>query len=122
MNGCAEEYDIIVVGAGISGGLSAAAYLQKAGLSVAVIERDQDGAPFSSFYERPPGVRFDVTPVNFSIVSPAIADLDLAAHGYRLNRPDVLYSTLDGAGRSITFYADPGKTKQELDRFSPADA
>ena len=122
MKDCAEEFDVIVVGAGISGGLPAAAYLQKAGCSVAVIERDKHGAPFSSFYERAPGVRFDVTPVNFSIMSPAIADLDLAAYGYRFSRSDIMYSTLDGSGRSITFFADPARSKQELARFSSADA
>ena len=122
MKDCAEEFDVIVVGAGISGGLPAAAYLQKAGCSVAVIERDKHGAPFSSFYERAPGVRFDVTPVNFSIMSPAIADLDLAAYGYRFSRSDIVYSTLDGSGRSITFFADPAQSKKELARFSSADA
>ena len=111
MKDCAEEFDVIVVGAGISGGLPAAAYLQKAGCSVAVIERDKHGAPFSSFYERAPGVRFDVTPVNFSIMSPAIADLDLAAYGYRFSRSDIVYSTLDGSGRSITFFADPARSR-----------
>jgi phytoene dehydrogenase-like protein len=122
MNDRAAEFDVIVVGAGISGGLPAGAYLQKAGCSVAVIERDKDGAPFSSFYERPPGVRFDVTPVNFSIMSPATADLDLANYGYRFTRPETLYSTLDGAGRPITFFADPIKLKDELTRYSSADA
>src|SRR3954465_12578111 len=117
-----EAFDVIVVGAGISGGLPAAAYLQKAGGSVAVVERDKDGAPFSSSYERPPGVRFDVTPVNFSIMSPAIADLDLATYGYRITRSEILYSTVDGAGRSITFFADPVKLKEELARYSSADA
>ena len=72
MQGYAEEFDVIVVGSGISGGLSAAAYLQKSGCSVAVIERDKRGAPFSSFYERSPGVRFDVAPVNFSVTQPRI--------------------------------------------------
>src|SRR5215813_8846123 len=122
MSDCRDVFDVIVVGAGISGGLPAAAYLQKAGCSVAVVERDKDGAPFSSSYERPPGVRFDVTPVNFSIMSPAIADLDLGAYGYRFDRSDILYSTLDGAGRAITFFADPAKLKEELARYSPADA
>lgn len=117
-----DHYDVIVAGAGISGGLSSAAYLQKAGCSVLVIERDKNGAPFSSTYERAPGVRFDVTPVNFSIVSPAIADLDLGSYGYEIKRPDVLFSTLDGAGRSLTLYADSDKTKQEFSRYSEKDA
>ncbi|TAL78882.1 MAG: NAD(P)/FAD-dependent oxidoreductase [Burkholderiaceae bacterium] len=117
-----DYFDVIVVGGGISGGLSAAAYLQKAGCSVLVIERDEKGAPFSSFYEKSPGVRFDVTPVNFSIVSPAIADLDLGSYGYEIKRPVVLFSTLDGAGRSLTLYADAERTRTEFSRYSEKDA
>ena len=33
-----DTFDVLVVGGGISGGLPAATYLQKAGLDVAVIE------------------------------------------------------------------------------------
>ncbi len=117
-----EQYDVIVVGAGISGGLPAAAYLQKAGYAVLVIERDPNGAPFASTYQRGPGVRFDVTPVNFSIVSPVIADLDLAAYGYKINRPEVLFSTLDGSGRRLTLYADPERSRAEVARYSEKDA
>lgn len=118
----ATTYDVLVVGGGISGGMSAAAYLQKAGCRVAVIERDAAGAPFSSFYEPAPGVRFDVTPVNFSIVSPAIADLELGRFGYRVRPPEVLFSTLDGAGRHMTLYADATRTRRELARHSARDA
>ncbi len=123
MNSIAQEqYDVIVVGAGISGGLPAAAYLQKAGFSVLVIERDENGAPFASTYDGAPGVRFDVTPVNFSVVSPVIADLDLAAYGYKINRPDVLFSTIDGSDHQLTLYADPERSKEQISRHSEKDA
>ncbi|HEX7381866.1 MAG TPA: FAD-dependent oxidoreductase, partial [Nevskiaceae bacterium] len=117
-----DTFDVLVVGGGISGGMPAAAYLQKAGCRVAVIERDASGAPFSSSYEAAPGVRFDVTPVNFSIVSPAIADLELGRFGYRVRPPEVLFSTLDGTGRHVTLYTDAARTFRELARYSAKDA
>ncbi|MDP2725642.1 MAG: FAD-dependent oxidoreductase, partial [Syntrophales bacterium] len=39
------EFDVIVVGAGING-IAAGAYLQKAGLDVAVVEREPECGPF----------------------------------------------------------------------------
>lgn len=116
------EFDVIVVGGGISGGLPAAAYLQRAGASVALVERSGVCGSFFRSYERAPGVRFDVAPVNFSCVSPALVDLELASYGYRIDYPDVLWSTLDGAGRAVTFFADLARTTAELARLSRADA
>ncbi len=117
-----HEFDVIVVGGGLSGGLPAAAYLQRAGASVALVETRDRTASFFSSYERGPGVRFDVAPVNFSCVSPALADLDLAAHGYRFDVPDVLHSTLDGSGNASTMYGDLTRTVNDLARFSERDA
>ena len=42
--------------------------------------------------------------------------------GYRIDFPSTLFSTIDGAGRSVTFYADRGRTAEQLARFSATDA
>src|SRR5205823_13125314 len=60
--------------------------------------------------------------VNFSVVSPASRDLDLTAHGYRIDLPEILYATLDGTGRTLTVYRDVERTATELVRHSRADA
>lgn len=116
------EYDVVVVGAGLSGGLPAAAYLQRAGASVALVERGPGCGAFFGSYERASGVRFDVAPVNFSCLSPVLADLGLAAHGYEVDFPEILWSTLDGAGNAVTFYGDLNRSAAELARLSAADA
>ena len=72
-----KEFDVVVLGAGLSGGLTAAAYLQKAGARVALVEQGIDADRFYLSYDLLPGVRFDHSPVNFSGLSPAIDDLGL---------------------------------------------
>lgn len=117
-----NDYDVVVLGAGLSGGLPAAAYLQKAGARVALVEQGIDAGRFYLSYELFPGVRFDHSPVNFSGLSPAIGDLDLEAHGYILTVPPVTFAAIDDGGASAVFYADMAKTYAELARHSVADA
>lgn len=52
----ALRYDVVVVGGGLSGGLPTAAYLQKAGLKVALLERRHELATFAPTTEPWPGV------------------------------------------------------------------
>jgi phytoene dehydrogenase-like protein len=117
-----REFDVVVVGAGLSGGLPAAAYLQKAGARVALVEQGLDAGRFYLSYDLLPGARFDHSPVNFSGLSPAVGDLDLTAHGYSLRIPEVTLAALDPAGASTVFYRDPARTHAQLARHSPADA
>lgn len=116
------HYDVIVVGGGLSGGLPAAAYLQKAGASVLVLEAAPQCGNFFRSYERAPGVLFDVAPVNFSRISPVLADLQLQSFGYEIDIPGISFSTMDGQGRTTTFFPDPGVTAERLGEYSAADA
>jgi beta-carotene ketolase (CrtO type) len=120
--GVTEEFDVVVLGAGLSGGLPAAAYLQKAGARVALVEQGIDAGRFYLSYELFPGVRFDHSPVNFSGLSPAMGDLELESHGYVLTTPEVSFAAIDGAGQSAVFYPDMARTGAELARYSAADA
>src|SRR3954454_25305673 len=117
-----REFDVVVLGAGLSGGLPAAAYLQKAGARVALVEQSIDAGRFYLSYDLLPGARFDHSPVNFSGLSPAVGDLDLEAHGYSLRMPEVTLAALDPQGASAVFYGDPARTHASLARHSEADA
>jgi beta-carotene ketolase (CrtO type) len=117
-----NDYDVVVLGGGLSGGLPAAAYLQKAGARVALVEQAIDAGRFYLSYELYPGVRFDHSPVNFSGLSPAIGDLGLEALGYTLAPPPVTFAAMDGKGQSAVFYPDVARTCAALARHSQADA
>ena len=117
-----RRFDVVVVGAGLSGGLPAAAYLQKAGFAVALVERRVDCGLFYSSYELVPGVLVDHSPVNFSCLAPAMLDLELERHGYRIHLPDLLYGVASRDGPSILLAAERARTRAELARLSPRDA
>ena len=97
------ECDVLVLGAGLSGGLPAATYLQKAGLKVVLIERGIDSGKFYHSYDLLPGLTFDHSPVNFSCMSSAVLDLDLQAEGYEIRLPPILHSVTDSKGNNATF-------------------
>ena len=117
-----REFDVVVLGAGLSGGLPAAAYLQKAGARVALVEQAIDAGRFYLSYDLLPGARFDHSPVNFSGLSPAIGDLELESFGYAQRLPEVTFAALDASGASAVFYGDPARTHAQLARHSQADA
>jgi beta-carotene ketolase (CrtO type) len=122
MGGRMREFDVIVVGGGLSGGLPAAAYLQRAGAEVAVVERGIDCGRFYLSYELFPGLLFDHSPVNFSGLSPVVRDLELGDLGYRLAPTEIAYSTIDRGGRTLTVHADGARTVAEIERYSRVDA
>lgn len=117
-----REFDIVVVGAGLSGGLPAAAYLQRAGQDVVLLEQGIEAGSFFRSYEVFPGVLFDHSPVNFSDLSPVVEDLQLREHGYALEPTEIAYSTIDRAGTSLTIETTPARTAAALARRSPADS
>lgn len=117
----AADFDVVVLGAGLAGGLPAAAYLQRAGGRVCLVEGGPECGPFYRSYDVA-GIRFDHSPVNFSVMSPALEELELERYGYRVRRPEILYGTLDGRGRTTVFQSDPSRTAAELARWSERDA
>ena len=50
--GVAETFDMVVIGGGVSGGLPAATYLQKAGLRVLIVEANSELGTFCCTHER----------------------------------------------------------------------
>ncbi len=115
------NYDVLVLGAGLSGGLPAATYLQKAGYNVGLLEQADECGQFFSSYRRH-GVLFDHSPVNFSCMSPAVEDLELTKFGYETHPPERLFATRDGQGRTIAYYSNPERTATNLATYSESDA
>ena len=116
------QYDVVVVGAGHNG-LTAAAYLQKAGAKVLVVERRHEtgGALVTEEFS---GFRFNLH-ANYMLmldVAPPFSDLGLEADGCVYVRPDVEASLLMKNGGAVTLYSDLEKSVASIARFSQKDA
>ncbi|MFQ5856741.1 MAG: phytoene desaturase family protein [Anaerolineae bacterium] len=117
------RFDVVVVGGGLSGGLSAAAYLQKAGLKVAIVERRHELATFAPTTEPWPGVLMSPhASINWSGPSPVMEDLELEKYGYRLVFSPTAYGTTHKDGKNLLVYHDPSMTAKAFKRFSEKDA
>jgi phytoene dehydrogenase-like protein len=116
-------FDVIVVGGGVSGGLPAAAYLQKAGLDVAVVEARPELGNFCPTHETwPETLDSPHAAINFSGNSPAIVDLELESrYGYRLRTTPVVLGTTHTDGTNCLICYDPAKTAESFGRHAAAD-
>jgi phytoene dehydrogenase-like protein len=118
-----KTWDAVVVGAGHNG-LTAAAYLARAGRSVLVLERrDQVGGactleqPFSD-------PRFVISPCAYlvGLLHPlVIEELALARYGYRTFVCDPTQWTPFEDGSSLTQWRDEDRTAKEIHALAPGD-
>src|SRR6476469_4888631 len=114
------KYDAIVIGGGHNG-LTAAAYLARAGRKALVVERRHVLGGAAVTEEVFPGFRFSVASYVVSLLRPEIIrDLDLPRHGLRILPLDGSFTPLDDDYLWMT--NDHGRTYQELRRFSVNDA
>ncbi len=118
-----KDYDVIVIGGGING-LTAAAYLAKAGLSVGVFEaRGQCGAHCDTVELGTPGFLHNLHATWLATsYSPAMEDLDLPGLGFELRGTETTYAKPFLSGRNLLHSMDLAKTAANWARISEHDA
>jgi phytoene dehydrogenase-like protein len=116
------RYDAIIIGAGHNG-LTAAAYLAKAGLSVLVLEKRHLLGGAAATEEVYPGFRFDTGSHDAGLFLDSIVrDLDLEKHGLRFLESEVVAFSPQQGGDSLTLWRDLDKSVDNIARLSQADA
>ncbi len=119
----ARDWDVVIVGGGHNG-LTAAAYLARAGRSVIVLEgRDRLGGACT--LERPfTDERFVMSPCAYlvGLLHPlVIEELALARYGYRTITVDPTQWTPFEDGSSLFQWHDEAKTAASVEELSPGD-
>lgn len=116
-------YDAVVVGAGHNA-LVTAAMLARAGWKVLVLERRGVlGGAAASDELLFPGCRVNVAAQDAGLFQREIvSDLGLDARRLEWLHPPAVATSLTGGGEALTLWRDPGRTRDEIARHSPADA
>jgi phytoene dehydrogenase-like protein len=117
-----KTYDVIVVGAGHNG-LTAAAYLARAGLSVLVLERREIVGGCCVTEEIAPGCRVSTTAYIASMLRPeVIRDLRLAEFGLRMVPCDPAIQVAFPDGKVVPWWAERDRAVEEFRKYSAKDA
>ena len=118
-------YDVIIIGAGHNG-LTAAAYLARAGKNVLVLERRSvvGGCAVTEEVdpELAPGCRVSTASYIASMLRPTIIkDLKLAAYGLRMVACEPGVQAAFDDGDVVAWWSDKKKMRAELERIAPDD-
>lgn len=117
-----NHYDAIIIGAG-QNGLTAAAYLAKAGRRVLVLERRPTIGGAAATEALWPGFRVDTLAHTLPRLSPLIIrELELSRHGLEFVRSPVSVFAPAPDGGHLALWTQGAKTVEALRRGSPADA
>jgi len=115
-------YDAVVVGAGHNG-LTAAAYLARAGLSTLVLERRGIVGGCCVTEEIAPGCRVSTTSYVASMLRPeVISELRLPDYGLRMVPCDPAIQVPFPDGHVVPWWADRERARQEFSKISAKDA
>jgi phytoene dehydrogenase-like protein len=118
-----ERLDGIVIGSGPNG-LTCAAYLARAGLRLAVVERNEvAGGGCTTEEGTLPGFRHNLHS-NFHAIGagPVTRDLELERYGLRYVYPEVQHAFVFRDDTALCLYADAARTVTSIRRFSARDA
>jgi phytoene dehydrogenase-like protein len=118
-----REWDAVVVGAGHNG-LTAAAYLARAGRSVLVLERRTQLGGACTLETPFADERFVMSPCAYlvGLLHPLVVEeLELRRRGYRVQPVDPhLWCPFDD-GTALTLWDDPARTRASLGEIAPGD-
>jgi len=115
-------YDAIIIGAGHNG-LTAAAYLARAGLSTLVLERREIVGGCCVTEEIAPGCRVSTTSYIASMLRPeVISELRLADYGLRMIPCDPAIQVPFPDGHVVPWWVDRERACQEFSKISAKDA
>ena len=115
-------YDAVVVGAGHNA-LVTAAMLAREGWKVLVLERRRVVGGAAASDEFFPGCRVNVAAQDAGLFRREIvSELGLDARELEWVHPPAVATSLTGGGEALTLWRNPGRTRDEIARYSPADA
>jgi len=117
-----DIFDVAIIGAGHNG-LTSAAYLASAGLSVVVLERNSVVGGAAVTEEFAPGFSNSVASYTVSLLNPkVIADLELHRHGLEIiERPAANFWPVDSTRSLLVPYGSVTR-REAFTAFSPKDA